>query len=305
MIRERFIGICLCLGLSLTGLGQQDLQSSTYFLSPMIFNSAYAGSRGTMNVQAVNRAQWVGWQGAPRSQIFSVNAPILGRRVGIGASYAVDAVGGRSQSTSMIHAAYHLPLDDEGTRLSFGVSGGGISNGYHFQELRAEDEGDPVYLGSYRGRAGNFGAGCYLLTDGWYAGIGIPHLVRKPLVGEDSDSPMLQRHVYVMGGYSLEDRGPVSIQLSGLLKVTAHAPALLEVRATAWAFDLVGLGAMLRWNEGLGFHASYQLADEVQVVYAVDLPMNRLRTRNFGSHEIALLFDVSRRRDAYQSPRYF
>lgn len=285
-------------------IGQQDLQSSTYFLSPMVFNSAYAGSRGTINVHAVNRAQWVGWEGAPRTQIFSLNAPLFHRRVGIGVSHAVDASGGRNQSTSMFHAAYHLPVS-EGMRLSFGVAGGGISNGYAFRDLRAEDEGDPVYLGAYRGRAANFGAGSYLWTDAWYVGMSVPHLIRQPLVMEDSNSPILQRHVYLMGGYLVPKEGPIDYQLSGVLKFTAHAPILIEVRATARALELIGVGAMVRWNEGIGFHASYQFSDEIQVVYALDLPLNRLRVGNFGSHEVALLVDVSRRRDAYKSPRFF
>jgi type IX secretion system PorP/SprF family membrane protein len=53
---------------------QQDAQSSLYFFNPLNFNPAYAGSRGSLNVTAVNRAQWVGWEGAPRTQFLSVHA---------------------------------------------------------------------------------------------------------------------------------------------------------------------------------------------------------------------------------------
>jgi len=283
---------------------QQDLQSSTYAFSPLAFNPAYAGSRGTLNVHAVNRAQWLGFEGAPRTQILSVNAPVLRRNLGVGLSMASDRSGARSQSTGLLHVAYHLPLN-ETLRLSMGLAGGTVSNGYDFSDLRAEDPGDAVYADQYRDRALNFGAGAYVWSEAWYVGLSMPHLVRQPLAFEDPTSPVLQRHLYLSGGYAVE-KGPVlSYRFTGLFKMTSNAPATMDWTATAWAFDLVGVGAMYRMNESIGFHAAYQLAPEVQVIYAVDLPFNRMRTGTFGSHEVALLFDLSKRRLAFESPRYF
>ena len=62
---------------------------------------------------------------------------------------------------------------------------------------------------------------------------------------------------------------------------------------------------MYRLNESLGFHASYRLNEQFQVVYAFDCPVNQLKLGNFGTHEFALLYDVRRRQDAYKNPRYF
>ena len=56
---------------------QQDAQSSLYFFNPLNYNPAYAGSRGSLNFTAINRAQWVGWEGAPRTQFLSIHAPII------------------------------------------------------------------------------------------------------------------------------------------------------------------------------------------------------------------------------------
>ena len=252
----------------------------------------------------MNRAQWLGFEGAPRTQILSVNAPVLRRNLGVGLSMASDRSGARSQSTGLLHVAYHLPLN-ETLRLSMGLAGGTVSNGYDFSDLRAEDPGDAVYADQYRDRALNFGAGAYVWSEAWYVGLSMPHLVRQPLAFEDPTSPVLQRHLYLSGGYAVE-KGPVlSYRFTGLFKMTSNAPATMDWTATAWAFDLVGVGAMYRMNESIGFHAAYQLAPEVQVIYAVDLPFNRMRTGTFGSHEVALLFDLSKRRLAFESPRYF
>ena len=294
------IGIC---GVSVTA--QQDLQSSTYFLSPLAFNPAYAGSRGSLNVHAVNRVQWLGWDGAPRSQIFSVNAPVFRRRVGVGLSLATDQSGARSASTGLFHAAYHMRVNDDGLRLSLGLSAGTVSNGYDFSSLRAQDPSDTFYADAYLDRSANFGAGAYVWDDVWYAGISVPHLMHQPLAGDDPNSPDLLRHVYLSGGYAL-DRGPVvTYRFSGVYKKAPNAPASLDLNMTAWAYDLVGIGALLRLREGVGVHATYRLSQELQLVYAIDFPLNHLRVGNGGTHEIALLFDLSKRRAAYESPRYF
>lgn len=284
--------------------GQQDLQSSTYALSPLAFNPAYAGSRGTMNVHAVNRTQWLGIDGAPRSQILAFNTPIVRRNLGFGATLATDRSGSRSQSTGMLHLAYHMQLNER-IRISMGLSGGVLSNGYDFSDLRAEDPGDAVFAANFRDRAFNVGAGAYVWADEWYVGLSAPHLVRQPLAGEDPNSPILQRHVYLSGGYALETNRVVSYRFSGLLKVTSNAPATMDWMATAWALDVVGIGMLYRMNEAIGLHAAYQIRPDLQFIYAIDIPFNRLRAGNLGTHEVALLIDLSKRRVGYESPRYF
>ena len=50
--------ICLT---SMSAFAQQDAQSSMYFFNPLQFNPAYAGSRGSLNITGLTRAQWAGW----------------------------------------------------------------------------------------------------------------------------------------------------------------------------------------------------------------------------------------------------
>ncbi len=62
---------------SLVSNAQQDAQASMYFFNPLNYNPAYAGTRGSLNLTAVHRSQWVGWEGAPRTQFLSIHAPIV------------------------------------------------------------------------------------------------------------------------------------------------------------------------------------------------------------------------------------
>ena len=63
---------------------QQDEQSSMYMFNPLQFNPAYAGSRGDLNVVGIIRSQWVGMNGAPKSQFVSLNSPLSIRNMSLG-----------------------------------------------------------------------------------------------------------------------------------------------------------------------------------------------------------------------------
>ena len=70
-----FIVVILCC-YSCTMLGQQDAQYTQYMYNTININPAYAGSRGTISIFGLHRTQWVGLDGAPVTNTFSVNTPI-------------------------------------------------------------------------------------------------------------------------------------------------------------------------------------------------------------------------------------
>ncbi|MBF4986343.1 type IX secretion system membrane protein PorP/SprF, partial [Nonlabens mediterrranea] len=55
---------------------QQDPQYTQYMYNPITINPAYAGNRGVMSVVGLHRSQWVGLDGAPRTQSLSLHTPI-------------------------------------------------------------------------------------------------------------------------------------------------------------------------------------------------------------------------------------
>ncbi|MBQ4805838.1 type IX secretion system membrane protein PorP/SprF, partial [Aquimarina sp. MMG015] len=54
---------------------QQDAQYTQYMYNTISVNPAYAGSRGVMSIMGLHRSQWVGLDGAPRTQTLTLNTP--------------------------------------------------------------------------------------------------------------------------------------------------------------------------------------------------------------------------------------
>ncbi|WP_132066308.1 PorP/SprF family type IX secretion system membrane protein, partial [Aquimarina spinulae] len=70
---------------------QQDAQYTQYMYNTISVNPAYAGSRGVLSIMGLHRSQWVGLDGAPRTQTLTLNTPIGGNeRVGLGLSIVND-----------------------------------------------------------------------------------------------------------------------------------------------------------------------------------------------------------------------
>ena len=72
---------------------QQDPQYTQYMYNTMSVNPAYAGSRGQLSIAALYRSQWVGLDGAPKTQTLNLHSPIRNSKLGYGISIVNDNIG--------------------------------------------------------------------------------------------------------------------------------------------------------------------------------------------------------------------
>ena len=56
---------------------QQDPQYSQYMFNQMAINPGFAGSREALSAAMFLRTQWTGIDGAPKTESFTVNGPLL------------------------------------------------------------------------------------------------------------------------------------------------------------------------------------------------------------------------------------
>ena len=288
---------------ALVSRAQQDAQASMYFFNPLNYNPAYAGTRGSLNLTAVHRSQWVGWEGAPQTQFLSIHAPIVRKRIGLGVNMSYDNIGSRSNVNAMANFAYHLQLNSKSLRLSFGASAGINSNQYDFNGLIVYDQSD-VFITSNQTLAPNFGAGLYLHSNKGYLGFSLPRLIEKSIDNNTGNS-FLQRHYYLTSGFVFSANSVTDIKPSILIKYTQNAPITVDLNYSMFFYKKVWVGLMFRMHESVGFNSSYRIKELFTLGYSFDYPINNLRFNNFGSHEVLFSFDIRSKNRAFISPRYF
>ena len=78
--------LSICIG----GYAQQEAQYTQFMYNKLSLNPAYAGASGVPCFSCIHRSQWVGFEGAPSSQVVNFHMPAFKKRVGIGVSIAHD-----------------------------------------------------------------------------------------------------------------------------------------------------------------------------------------------------------------------
>ncbi|HMV24589.1 MAG TPA: PorP/SprF family type IX secretion system membrane protein, partial [Saprospiraceae bacterium] len=69
---------------------QQDPMFTKYMFNSLWYNPAYAGSQDHMSISLIHRSQWIGLQGAPTTQTFTIHTPLRNDKVGIGFNLVND-----------------------------------------------------------------------------------------------------------------------------------------------------------------------------------------------------------------------
>jgi len=286
---------------------QQEAQFTQYLDNMAYYNPAYAGTHGVMNLTALHRQQWVGFDGAPMSTTFNIHSPIGWDNLGIGISALNDRVGPNNSTWINADVSYSLRFKKHKGRLSFGIKGGiNLLNG-DISKLTTNNPNDNTLNVSYNNEIDpNFGAGIYYHSNQFFAGIAVPRILDN---SKDPDilnkEYISQRHYYLtLGGYIPAGR-MLKIRPSAMLKITENAPMALDVNLGFIFYDKFWLGANYRLLESAGLYFQISISNQFKLGYAFEYSTTEIRSHNAGTHELMISYDINLFKKSITSPRFF
>lgn len=308
-MKKIYIVLALLLGLSQGVVAQQDAIVSQYMFNGMFLNPAYTGSHKFYNATVTYRRQWVGFEGAPTTQIISLDGPLRGTNSGIGFLASNDKIGVTRQTDVYGYYAYHLPVAKE-TRLSMGLRGGVDYYRADLTDLEVWDQEDQVFASDINGRVlPNFGAGLYLYGPHYYVGAAAPRLVNYDEATRFSanlrDAPNTLRHYYLHAGYVFDQNQDVIFKPNFLLRYVNNAPVQADINLNVLFVQTIWVGASYRTGDAIVGILELQATKRFRIGYAYDHPINDIRRYTNGSHEFMLSYDFGLDIMKMRSPRYF
>ena len=288
-----------------SSFAQQDAQYTQYMYNTININPAYAGSRGVMSIFGLHRTQWVGLDGAPVTNAFSLNTPINNSNLGVGLSLVNDRIGPTNDNTISADISYTIPMS-ENYKLSFGIKASGNMFNLDVSKLTPQQAGDPN-LQNYNSKfSPNFGAGIYLHSDKLYLGLSVPNFLQDTKYNDNSVAVFQERmNFYAIGGYVFDLSESIKFKPAFLTKVVAGAPLQVDASANFLFFDKLMLGGAYRWSAAVSALAGFQVTDGLFIGYSYDMETTKLRRYNSGSHEIFLRFELFNKVNKMVSPRFF
>ncbi len=285
---------------------QQEPQYTQYMYNTLTVNSAYAGSLGHLAITGIYRTQWVGLDGAPTTQSFSLDTPIA-KNVGLGLSVVSEEIGPSEEQ--YIDANFSYTIQSGQThKLSFGVKGGGRVLNIDWTKGSHRDP-DVAFRENITNKfVPVVGAGLYWHGERDYIGLSIPNFLTRERYNYDdiADDLVNERmHLYLIGGIVFDLSANTKFKPAMLLKYVSGAPLIADFSANFMFNEVITLGVSYRTSDSVSAMAALQITPQFTVGYAYDYTTTELQNYNSGTHEIMLRFELVSRKKGLKSPRFF
>jgi type IX secretion system PorP/SprF family membrane protein len=296
--------------ISLTTYGQRDALYSQYMFNQLVINPAYSGSKDEMSLAVINRYQWTGLEGAPRTLTMSAHTPLRNEHVALGMYVYADHIGADNDLGVVGSYAYRVRLGNG--KLSLGLQAGLSQVSIDWNKVTMHEEDDVVFTSRPQSSLkpdANFGL--YYYTRNYYIGISSKHLFENQFgkvehTDGTSTYSTLTRHFYFMGGMALPVSDKIVFKPSTLIKYANNAPLNMDLNASFLFNGKIWLGASYRTgNNAMVFMIELQATSNLRIGYSYDASMGALKSYNGGSHEIMLGYDLNLFKPRVLTPRYF
>jgi len=315
-MKKIFSFLYLVIIVKLAAFSQQDPQFTNNMFYKLGVNPGYAGAEGKINGIILNRYQWVGGEGAPRTLIFSADAAInaFGSPGGIGLNIVSDELGFEKNTQINANYAYSktLGIGKLGIGLSLGLFNKSINGEWEVPEddfgIYTQPNSDPgIPQGDVSQMALDAGFGLYLTTNQYFLGASITHLNQASIEFSDLASTYLSRHYYLMGGYNIKLSDPLFELRPSFLFKSDLAFWQLDLNANIVFNERFWGGITYRVQDAIALLMGMEMENGLRFGYSFDLVTSSLSHSGYGSHEIFVSYslDIERNRNQkYKSIRF-
>lgn len=292
-----------------TGEGAIFAQSTGTFsiFAPQLVptNPAVAGWLGVPSLTLTARQQWMGFEGAPSTQVLSFQSPLLGKRLGIGASVENDMMGIQSAQTATFGLSYAV-VKAQHFGFRMGLHGVGRRWRYNFEAVQnLPDVDDPALSGLTAAdkMVFNVGAGALLYYRHSWLGVSVPFAIENEY-GFAPQTPLTSQEMRILqvtGGLVFPVSENLMLKNAFCWKLTnSLMPWSIEMNGNFVWQERIGFGlgyrasrnSLEKIGESMSILASYVATDKLTIFVGYDLPANKMSPYHAGSAEIAIRYDL-------------
>ena len=292
---------------SLGAYAQQDPLFTQYMFNKLVVNPAYAGTQENLTIDLLDRYQWLGIDGSPRTITIGAHAPLKNEKIGLGFYIYRDALGPSINQGFMATYAYHIRTMNG--HFSFGIQFGFKHYSFDWEAIQAKDP-DFLFMPQELQKVyPDANLGLYYHTPRFFAGVSTKQLLQNEYGigtydGTTTFSRLL-RHFYGMAGFAIPLDQKIIFRPSTLFKYVKNAPLQMDLNASFIFNNIFWVGASFRTEKAVTFLSEFRIAPNIRLGYSFDLYLNELQLHNKGSHEFRLGFDIITSKSRMMTPRYF
>lgn len=297
-----FFVLTVCLPVN----SQQLAQYSQWSFNHFSINPALSGIKNCLDVRTAYRMQWAGFEDAPQSGLFTINAPLRKKREslnspfhGLGAKLERDIFGHFNNVSISLAYALHFPLDKE-EMLSFGVSGGIQQFGFDHTNVTTIEPDQAVAQSANMFLIPLVGGGAWYNNEHFFVGASIDQLARNQW-DEIGFTSRFQMHGNLTTGTRWTFDNNNSLLPSVLVRIPPAGPVSFDLNLMFDFTDNILFGLGYRNTDALiGFMRVK--VKRVTIGYSFDFITSAIQGGNFNTHEVSILYNNCREPSSSRTP---
>jgi type IX secretion system PorP/SprF family membrane protein len=290
-------------------MAQHSPITSQYLFNGLLINPAYAGSRDALATTLSYRHQWAGFEGAPKTTIATLHAPINKKKIALGMTVFDDQIGVTRETGVFSNYAYRIPVGSR-AKLSLGLGFGMSFLQANWDQLQLQDDNDIEFLASDRTRARpNFSAGIYYYErEKLFVGLSVPFLLAHAY-NDDLDTWAIDNDTknyepMLSAGYLYEINREFKLKPSLLVRYDRNSLMQMDISTNLIIKDKVWAGISYRTNDAIIAMLEMLATDQFRIGYSYDMSISDIAPYERGTHELMLQYEFGYRILTH-NPRYF
>lgn len=289
------------------GFAQHTPLTSQYLFNGLVINPAYAGSREALAMNITHRQQWVGFDGAPATELATIHAPIKKTNLGLGLMLYSDKIGVSRESGIFTNYAYRIKFRH--AKLSFGIGAGVTMIRSNWDQLTIQQQDDISFIApTTSALRPNFSAGVFYYSKTSFVGLSAPFLMtHRYALSENGfriSSAKADLEPMLTGGHVFIVSRDVKIKPSTLLRFRPESGLQADLTTNMIYKDRVWAGLSYRTSDAVVIMLEVLPTPQWRLGYSYDIGTNSLARFHSGSHEIMLQYEFGYR-IRVRDPRYF
>jgi len=296
--------IVICWG----SFAQQVPLTSQYMMNRLAINPAYAGALDFYSASISYRKQWVGLDGAPSTQNFTLHGPALKGKLGLGLMVFRDVIGVTKENNISASFAYKIKMKKKQV-LSFGVGASAVFLTNNWTEINTTETNDdafsansPMYIFP------DFSAGIFYKTPRYHIGFSVPMFLQHELSTNSSSvdiSNDFSNYNYLFeAGVNFKITDKIELKPSFMSRYLPNSVYQVDVNLLADFNNKIAFGVSYRTNDAIVGMVQLHINDQIIFGYSFDQTISKLQQYNNGSHEVYLRYDFKYKVKAFD-PRFF
>lgn len=296
--------------------GQTENFSSLSMFNYMYYNPGYAGDGNEIEARGLVRNQWMGFEGAPQTQTFSIDAPfkLFGIRNGAGLTIINDEIGNFQNIGLNFSYAYRRQMlqGEVGFGAGLSMTNQSFKGSWVFPDGGANDpwvpqnaEDKPMFF--------DMNLGFYYSSENVYLSCSMRNLLQSQIkysstsVGDVKPS-YCARQLFMGAGYEYQLTNPLFTIKPNLFIATDFATTSFSLSGIVTYNEKFYGGVAYKPIDAITFLAGVSLPSGIEVAVSYDLTTSSIINYSHGSFEFMIGYSFSLDKDKdnrkYKSVRF-